>query len=249
MIKDHSEWMEMNVQEVTHRMGNSEWTYIYLAQGEGKEPISIIWTMLANREATKELRICGGSTNLMGRTGKGIKELIVQNETSSSSSHAVALSNVFVRSMGLVFDKSDENYYAHECGVRVLVACYEENSLKIKSSYLRRYAVEQGLNLVKWFYFAETRNRGGYLQYFDKRLKSKGVEARLMIILGLNRENEYFLFEGVKVITPRTARKLYFPSNHPHHPRQYGPRGWREDDSDTEGATEDATETHETSEG
>lgn len=211
MIKDHSEWMEMNVQDVTQRMGNSEWTYIYLAQGEGKEPISIIWTMLANREATKDLRICGGSTNLMGRTGKGIKELIVQNGTSSSSSHAVALSNDFVRSMGLFFDKSDGCYYAHECGVRVLVAYHDEDSLKIKTSYLRSYAVEQGLNVVMWFYFAETRNRGGYLQYFDKRLKSKGVDARLMIILGLNRENEYFLFEGVKVITPKDCKEALLP--------------------------------------
>lgn len=203
--------MAMNVQDVTHGMGNSEWIYIYRAQGEGKEPISIIWTMLANRKATKWLRMYGESTNLMEHTGEGIKELIVQNETGSNSSHAVALSNDFVRSMGLVFDKSDGNYYAHECGVRVLVAYYEEDSLKIKTSYLRRYAVEQGLNLVMWFYFAETRNGGGYLQYFDKRLKSKGVDARLMIILGLNCENEYFLFEGVKVITPKDCKEALLP--------------------------------------
>lgn len=200
MIKEHSEWMEMNVQEVTQRMGNSEWTYIYRAQGEGKEPISIIWTMLANRKATKWLRMYGCTTNLMGHTGEGIKELIVQNESGGSSSHAVALSNDFVRSMGLVFDKSDENYYAHECSVRVLVACYEENSLKIKSSYLRRYAVEQGLNLVKWFYFAETRPRGAFGEDFDKVIKRNGIDAHLWLHHGDNREEDHVLFQGVKAL-------------------------------------------------
>lgn len=200
-------WMDCNVLEVTRKLGNEEWTWLHEVQYIGTAFCSLKWTMLADREGTAKLRQIGSCSNLIVDGADAAEPVVMELRDTDGLPSGIILSDEFIRIMEIEYDAEVNAYFALD-GERksTLVACFEGESFRIRTSYLKRYAFIKKRNIVIWFYFAETRPRGGFGKGFDNTIKCNGVEARLWLHHGDNREEDHVIFQGVKVIFPKERR-------------------------------------------